>query len=59
MKMNYKKFVIMAAAVLAAVSLPSCKKDKDGTTTSYAEFSGTLKFNVPSFVGKGESLTVT
>lgn len=56
--MSYKKFVIMAAAVLSAVSLSSCKKDKDGTTTSYKEFSGTLKFTVPSFVGKGETLNV-
>lgn len=51
--MNSKKYILLALCV-AIVAAASCKKDDKKTTTLSDSFSGTISFEVPKYVQKGE-----
>ncbi|MBP5218662.1 MAG: hypothetical protein J6Z47_06930 [Bacteroidales bacterium] len=51
------KDILFIVALLAACILPSCKKDKDDTT-SKDYLSGNLTFDMPAFVTKGSTFTL-
>ena len=56
--MDFRRYLIAAAALIAALGIASCKKDDDDTETSdYLD--GTLTFSIPGFVKPGETYTMT
>lgn len=57
--MGFKKLMIVAVAVMAALSFQACKKNKsDDTYTASPTIPGTLKFDAPVFVAKGDVLNL-
>lgn len=57
--MGFKKLMIVAVAVMAALSFQACKKNKsDDTYTASPTIPGTLKFDAPVFVAIGDELNL-
>ncbi len=52
-RMDYRKFTVLTVAVLASLSLYSCKDDDETETTPSLD--GTLSFDIPSFIFKGST----
>lgn len=57
--MGFKKLMIVAVAVMAALSFQACKKNKsDDKYTASPTIPGTLRFDAPVFVAKGDVLNL-
>ena len=52
------KSIILIGVSAAMIALPSCKKDKEETSTK-EYLTGTLTFTMPTYVTKGEAFTLT
>lgn len=56
-KMKIKSIILIGVSA-AMVALPSCKKDKEESSTK-EYLNGTLTFTMPTYVTKGEAFTLT
>ena len=56
-KMKFRNAIILFASLVLTI-LPSCHK-KDDETITYNYLTGTPSFEMPIFVDKGESFTLT
>lgn len=57
--MNYMKFRNVLATGFLLLAVAACKKDKKEDTVTKNSLSGTPSFEMPGFVGKGDSFTLT
>ena len=56
-KMKIKSIILIGVSA-AMIALPSCKKDKEESSTK-EYLTGTLTFTMPTYVTKGEAFTLT
>lgn len=56
-EMRFKHIFILAAVL--SMAFVSCKKDKDGTTTTADSLKGSLAFSMPGYVTRGEEFSLT